>query len=637
MTRWASPRMVWVIGTLPFAPLSAVAYFFFEWLFFVTKPSVLAELPLGRQIAVLVESPAPLVLPLVALQAVASLASIAWYPRIRAVTLIPSTAIGGLLLFVLVDNFTYTVFGFGVLTVGLTLRGIYVALLLALMGLVGWKVGQWTEWLASRGVVLTAAAILAPVMVFSAAISRDARATPDVNAPPDGALSLGSSPQVPNILFLGIDGVDAPRLSAYGSARDTTPFLTSLRDESLFFENAFSNVGRTHGSLVTLLTGRLPFTTRVTFPPTILQGEDAHRHLPQMLKERGYFTLQLGMRHYADAEDANLLGFDAANYRWQRLEDVHAGSSRDEVDVFRGLVAERLDERLAQLMGSRHVIDGLAHVEGRKESPYWSDERRVATLVRSFPILRQPWFVHAHLLDTHCCSYRPRRVHFSGSRPDEDAFDSQLREADDHVRGLFDALESAGLLDRTVVVISSDHTREWTTKGRVPLIIRFPGGRPSGRIVENVQLADVAPTILDFLGVPIPSWMDGLSLLSAPKTGSDRKVFGLSEVSGRRGVTSYLTALNDAGPPNYGAASATMIDGNRWFELCLNDGSLTSGPVPGHTGRRLSPAVSGEHARTLLMLKLRSAGFEVAPARQRDNLRHQSSDINCHFGPSLND
>ena len=168
----------------------------------------------------------------------------------------------------------------------------------------------------------------------------------------------------PNILIVGIDGVDAESLSAYGYARDTSPYLAQLRDESLFFENAFSNVGRTHGSLVTLLTGRLPFSTHVTFPPTALEGDDAYRHLPGLLKRKGYTSLQLGMRHYADAEDANLLGFDAANYRWQDLDHIKRTSGGDEADVFRRAVAERLDERVGHLFGLRHAITSTPRSRG---------------------------------------------------------------------------------------------------------------------------------------------------------------------------------------------------------------------------------------------------------------------------------
>jgi arylsulfatase A-like enzyme len=361
---------------------------------------------------------------------------------------------------------------------------------------------------------------------------------------------------------------------------------------------------------VALLTGRLPFSTHVTFPPTSLEPDDARRHLPALLKPKGYTSLQLGMRHYADAEDANLLGFDAANYRWQDLDSVESTSGDDETAVFRRDLAERLDERVGHLFGLRHAIDVYAHVEGRRESPYWKDERRVETLTRYLPSAPEPWFVHAHFLDTHCCSYHPSRMVFSGGDRARDALDSQLREADSHVAQVIEALRTSGRLERTIVVITSDHTNGWTTKGRVPLLIRFPGASITGRVRENVQLADVAPTLLDYLDEPIPSWMDGVSLLDEEQRRRARPIFGISGVAGRHGVGDMLTALDEAGAPNFGAGTVTLVAGPRWFELSLEDGRLNGGLVDGHT-EPSAPTVDDRTARALLERRLEESGFRV--------------------------
>jgi bisphosphoglycerate-independent phosphoglycerate mutase (AlkP superfamily) len=60
----------------------------------------------------------------------------------------------------------------------------------------------------------------------------------------------------------------------------------------------------------------------------------------------------------------------------------------------------------------------------------------------------------------------------------------------------------------------SDHGSAVSRHGRVPLIFVFPGGNPHGRIVADTQLLDIAPSLLDYLGAPIPAWMGGQSLLS---------------------------------------------------------------------------------------------------------------------------
>lgn len=341
-------RLRWLLLTLPLAALCGLAYATSEWLFIVTRPSALASLPFATQLTVLTRAPQPLLWPLLGAQLTASLVSLVAFPRVRGLALVPGAVIGGALLLLLLDNFTYTLFGVGVLTTDGFARVAYAAALPGLMVVAGYRLCRWADALVSsrhvpRAAAAVAAVLLAAPLLVPAAVQADAAAPP----------SLASAGQAarPNVLIIGIDGVDATSLSAYGYERDTSPFLRQLRDESLFFENAFSNVGRTHGSLVALLTGRLPFSTRVTFPPTTLQGDDAHRHLPGLLKPLGYSTLQLGMRHYADAEDANLLGFDAANYRWQDLEHLEGASADDETAVFRRDVAERIDERVGHLFG----------------------------------------------------------------------------------------------------------------------------------------------------------------------------------------------------------------------------------------------------------------------------------------------
>jgi arylsulfatase A-like enzyme len=592
------------------AGLVLLAYVALEWLFFVTKPSALASLPRATQLDVLARSPLPALWIALAIQAVASAVSVVLFPRFRGVAVAPAATVAGALILLLLDNFTYTIFGFGVMTSAGAVRLVYAAAVPALVLVAGERLMRWTDaaararW-AVRGSVAALAMLAAAPMLGSTRVE----AQPDLAAPPDVVRSGGGA--LPNILVLGIDGVDADALSAYGYERDTTPYLTKLRDESLFFENAFANVGRTHGSLVALLTGRLPFSTHVTFPPTALAGEDARRHLPAILKALGYTSLQLGMRHYADAEDANLLGFDAANYRWQDVTTVARSSGDDEAAVFRRDVAERLEERIGHLYGWRPAVDAYAHVEGRQESPYWKDERRVETLTRYLPAAAEPFFVHAHFLDTHCCSYHPRAIVFSSGDLTRDAFDSQLREADDHVRAVIESLRASGRLERTIVVITSDHTNGWTTKGRVPLLIRFPRAAVTGRVRENVQLVDIAPTLLDYLGQPVPEWMDGISLLDPAARARPRPVFGISEIAGRHSVGMLVTALDDAGPPNYGAGTVTMVDGSRWFELSLADGSMASGQVAGHTAPE-SPSVDDARARAMLQRMLDAAGFAVA-------------------------
>jgi hypothetical protein len=613
----------WWLASVPLAPLATIILLFSEWLFQVTKPSPLSALPLGSQLKVLLSALDVRTLNwILCAQLAASSASVVRYPRARTLALWPAAAIGGLLLLLLLDNFTYTLFGIGVTRAGAVLRVAYALALCALIFLVWWKLASgllprahhttWSIWAGAVSLLF----IGAPRMLVT---PPGAPAAVDVRLPVFDARARVS--ELPNVLFLGIDGVDAALTSAYGYERQTTPFLEAFARDALVFEHAFANASRTHGSLVTLLTGRLPFSTHVTFRPTFLQGEDADRTLPAVLKALGYTTLQVGMRHYADAEDTNVHGFDAANYRWQRIDAIgRETTARSDADLFRSIVSERISERLMRMVWGTPIADGFAHVEGRAVVPQWQDDRRVATLIEFFNSAPKPWFAHAHLLDTHCCVWRPSRMHFAGGPSKAiDGRDSQVKETDQDMRELFEALAASGQLERTIIVISSDHGAGWKATERVPLLMRFPHGEHAGRVAQTVQLADVAPTVLAYLGITPPEWMDGDSVLPGQLPPSSRPVFAVSDVQAYGGP-SGARVLRDVSR-NHGVAAAMVVVGPDLFELRLDTGALS--------GRRWRPLHSGdavvseEEARGLLRTVLADAGMAVAGAEPAESMPAQ--------------
>jgi arylsulfatase A-like enzyme len=101
-----------------------------------------------------------------------------------------------------------------------------------------------------------------------------------------------------------------------------------------------------------------------------------------------------------------------------------------------------------------------------------------------------------------------------------DFYDDAILSFDLQVRRIFRELIRRELLDNTVVVICTDHGMNWSVNGRIPLLCVFPGGKHSGRIKVNVQNLDIAPTLLDYLGLEPPEWMSGVSLLSSEKNPS---------------------------------------------------------------------------------------------------------------------
>lgn len=105
-------------------------------------------------------------------------------------------------------------------------------------------------------------------------------------------------------------------------------------------------------------------------------------------------------------------------------------------------------------------------------------------------------------------------------------YDGAIRYTSDQLTAFFAALRPQGLLDDTLVVLTSDHGEAFLEHGtlthgdvlfdelvHVPLVIRTPDGRPRGRRVPNLtSLVDLAPTVLDYVGLPPPPPFQGRSL-----------------------------------------------------------------------------------------------------------------------------
>lgn len=586
-------RLWWIALTLPL-PLAALAvYTLFEWVFFVTKPSVLTALDWPDRLAALVETPVPFISIVLAVQAVATLLAVLAFKHLRGIAVLPAGLLAGALGLVLVDNFTHVLFGFSSTNVDVRLRYVYAVLLLILITAASYKLHELLDaGRPLRKVIVIALLALPSFVAFGIREVQRPRVGGFFSAKAEGP-KAGS--RRPNVLFLTNDSLEARHISAYGYAKRTTPFLETLRGETLFCENAFPGACRTFGSLVVLLTGKRATSTRVLDPPSMLHDAARHEHLPGILKKHGYRTLQLTMKHYADAENANLVdAFDLANYDWETLRLGDVDRATDTARVFRLQVFDRLQERLTRIFAGKDR-QSFAFVIGQRKPPHWSDERRVRTLIKFMNETEEPWFAHVHLLDTH-----------KGFIADGYYFDPDvaLREADDHMSNVFAALRKSGQLDHTIVVISSDHGRRWQTRDRVPLMIRFPHGQYARREPRNVEAADIAPTTLDALGLPIPAWMDGRSFLR-PLT-EDRTVVALCGFGMESAAPSAAAKLRE---PNFGTASAMIVVGSWWYELQLNNGRLSVGPVDGHTVP--TPQTPPPAARAALERELTAAGFQL--------------------------
>lgn len=568
--------------------LGAVVLFLYvamEWLFVVTKPSFTGMMGAFEKLELLATGYVLIAVPFLAVLLVASLA---W--RKAAVPLIAVAL--ACLIFLMVDNFLYTVFGLGTLGTPHVFRFLYTVLF---AGLLWFSYRQLRAVdLERRGLVYCLLALLAGIFVLSA--------IGEVRS--DGVDRVGSfeASATPNVVFVGFDGTEADLLSVYGNRYDTTPFLRSIGDEVLLFENAFPDSGKTTGTTAALLTGRSPLETRVGFPPQVLLGSHSFLHLPALLDGLGYEGFQYAIRYYADAIDLNLReSFSRVDDRRPPFEwlegTVWIRWLNDEL-FFLQTLSERLLKRLRYLLFVDDMLNHYLVVEENRGLGFDYDLRGVERFERFVRSTDQPFYAQLHLMSTHCCRQAPRSEEFSaedfpgaGERRAPYIADrlNAIRDVDGLIERIYRFLESRGVLENTILVLYSDHSYQWDSVRRVPLLVRFPGGTHAGRRTENVLLSAVPGLLTEALGIERPPWMRPGPGLRGGEDVTDpvpgEPLFGLSSFDYRRYSLGEggLSKMTDPGPPNWGIREVSMIVCSRWYKAALDEGRVAAGTVVGHT------------------------------------------------------
>jgi arylsulfatase A-like enzyme len=349
-----------------------------------------------------------------------------------------------------------------------------------------------------------------------------------------------------NALILVPDTVRADHLSSNGYPRSTSPALDALAREGANFSQAITVAPRTWQSFAAILTGLYPPHHGVRF----LFDDPLSAETPTLatlLRERGYETI----------------AFDSLPF----LERITGGVGFDEY------VQASLDPRRSL---DEVLIDRASEWISRdRRAPFFVFVRMIGA---HWPYERNEWTeafeaceAHDHRFNEGTYGTGPPGRGKRGVRlTDRDArreqiwtvdfdeaalehmiahYDAKIRATDALIGRLIERLRTSGALDDTLVVVSSDHGESFGEHGylqhgprvddavmRVPLIIRLPQHHPSsrpGRVIDElVRAIDIAPTVLDALGVPVPDTMDGVTLLPAIRGESVPELWAYGE-SGR--------------------------------------------------------------------------------------------------------
>jgi hypothetical protein len=607
-------------------------YVLTEWLFIVTKPSFLSLLPFPGKLGVLFGTSSILAVVLLCLLLIGVILikilpkSAGKYLKLVLV-LIPAMVLAstGLLL---LDNFTYTLLGFGIVTSKGISRVIYAAAYLLIILAIWYDLiklilnadGGVRIFMTSHAWAIYA--LLAAVVIPSVII-----AITNVSKPQTGNLagSATTSAYQPNIILITADGVNSTHMSLYGYERETTPFIDSIADQALIFENNFSNSTNTSGSITSILTGKYPTTTRVLYPPDILRGEDVYEHLPGILQNQGYYTAQFSFKRYADAYQLNFLNaFDEVNGITSQQKSIF---SRLEIlptdyDYFLFELEDRLSSRIKHIFLIEEMEN--SYLQAVEEPIGFEDEQKIEKVVELIQSNRAPVFVHVHWMGTHGSYFYPEQRIFSQGKDadsqeqwDDDFYDDSILDFDKGVQTLMASLSGELSSEKTLVIIDSDHGKAAMINERIPLLFLFPSQEYTGWVEGDSQNLSIASTILDYLDITQPSWMEGESLIKEDYQANYILGMGTTKRVEVEGVGSTLDE-SYVQPPFYQFDLIHLVNCGKWYQLDLENYSWSEGDVPSYTSNCSREKILTEvEVRDVFIQRLRLDGFEFSDTMLR--------------------
>jgi arylsulfatase A-like enzyme len=372
---------------------------------------------------------------------------------------------------------------------------------------------------------------------------------------------------ITNVIILVFDAWAAGHTSLYGYPRDTMPNLTRFAERALVYHNHYSAGTFTATGTASVLTGLYPWSHRALH----IRSGIASEHLDHQI-----FS-ELGSSHTSLAYSQNRYA-DKFLYQMQETIDRHVSSSAFSIQnqsvynlpifqkdgeiafaAFEENILHKVSDHDASLFFGplsrlvtryhRHLLHNLYEDKYPKGMPDSTElfllEDLVKGTIDSIKALSEPYITYFHFFPPHW-PYQPKKGVFKkfrdgwtpdvtaphpliGTAYDDDTllgarekYDEYLASWDDEIGRLFDYLQYSGTLDRSLVVITSDHGEMFergvsghTTPliynplAHVPLVISAPGLTERMDIHANTSCADILPTLAHLTENPVPDWIEG--------------------------------------------------------------------------------------------------------------------------------
>lgn len=375
------------------------------------------------------------------------------------------------------------------------------------------------------------------------------------------------------VILISIDTLRGDSITPYGYFRDTTPYLSQLVKESIYFPNAYSNGCWTMPSHMSMLTGTLPSRHGVNQGMDPIEGKrasmlhNAVKLLPEILKAS---RPRLTTVKFAKLPDD--LGF-ARGFDINNTFDPFQGEAR-----FKKLLEEFEKQQgreffffvhtwmvHAPYAQSHFVKEGKINREKREQI----DRFRAMTKEERMKVIKKK---KSKGLANDFLVFLSRNKLFN-MKDCKALYDSGVYYVDQRIGRLIKRLEELDLYDNVMILVTSDHGEHFDDHFKnnfynfhgqdfyeefvkVPVVIKYPH-RFKGKIVKQpVSLIDLAPTVLNFYKMKVPDFVQGESLLVPHSRRKNRFIISESVVMNklerkmmRVGNLKYIiTMLKPEGP-----------------------------------------------------------------------------------------
>jgi choline-sulfatase len=288
------------------------------------------------------------------------------------------------------------------------------------------------------------------------------------------------------VILISVDTLRADHLGCYQAVRKITPHIDSIAKNGTLFSQVSALVPLTLPSHVALFTSTYPFANGVEDNGLVFTAGNT---LATVLKNAGYHTAAFVGGFVLDRRFGLSRDFDVYDSPFE----LHNKTVTDTGDLKRP--------------GAQVATAAQGWLEQNATSPF---------------------FLFLHLYDLHTPYDLPRDVRLPRGTT---GYEAELAYVDAVLGDFLAFLERRGLLNKTLIVFTSDHGEGLRDHGEsthgyfiyestlhVPLIFHWPTGSKrisQDRVTEPASLLDAAPTILDVLGLPQPGGMRGHSLVSS--------------------------------------------------------------------------------------------------------------------------